>query len=269
MKAPIAYVALMKERYEALGFPAYRWTVNHDAPLTRLAKPLSDCAVSMLTSGGVSKKGAPPFDPDARNDFRVDAIERETPSGDFSINDNYYRHEAADRDINCLFAIDRLRELAASAEIGAVTRLLWSGFMGRTYKRGHLVEVAAPAFARRLHEEGTDVLVAVPACPLDHQTVGLVCRVVEESGIPTVCISTARDITSLVRPPRSLFVNAPMGNPFGAAGDVSTQRAILVRALALVAGATEGGVLVDAPFEWPVSFECYLPEANREYQLRK
>lgn len=267
--APIAYVVLMKERYESLGFPAYQWTVNDTAPLTRLAKPLSSCVVSMLTSGGVSRKGVPGFDPDARNDFRLDAIERETPSDGFDVNDNYYRHEAAERDINCIFAIDRLRELAESGEIGSVARFLWSGFMGRIYKRRHLIEEAAPAFARRLRQEGTDLLVAIPACPLDHQTLGLVCRVVEESGIPTVCISTARDITALVRPPRSLFVNFPMGNPFGAPGDIAMQRAILLKALALVVESSQGGVLVDASFEWPVSFDCYLPEADREYQLRK
>lgn len=266
---PLAYVQLMKERYQSIGFPVYQWTVNDDAPLVRLAKPLSKSAVSMLTSGGVSKKGLPGFNPDARNDFRVDAIGRETPSNAFNVNDNFYRHDSADRDINCIFAIDRLRELAESGEIGSVTRHLWSGFMGRIYKRNYLIEEAAPAFARKLREDGTHVLVAVPACPLDHQTVGIVCRVVEESGIPTVCVSTARDITAQVKPPRSLFVNFPMGNPFGAVGDAATQRTILRQALAMVAESTKGGALVDAPLEWPEPFGCYLPEPDREYQLRK
>ncbi len=266
---PLEYVRLMNERYRSIGFPVYQWTVHDDAPLVRLAKPLSKAAVSMLTSGGVSQQSVPGFNPDARNDFRVDAIERETPSDSFNVNDNFYRHESADRDINCVFAIDRLRELAESGEIGSVTPHLWSGFMGRIYKRSYLIEEAAPAFARRLRQDGTDILVAVPACPLDHQTVGIVCRVVEASGIPTVCVSTARDITAQVKPPRSLFVNFPMGNPFGAVGDTETQRTILRHALTLAAESTEGGVLVDAPFEWPEPFGCYLPPPDRNYQLQR
>ena len=84
---------------------------------------------------------------------------------------------------------------------------------------------------------------------------GLVCRVVEQAGIPTTYVSTGRDLGEQAKPPRSLFVNHPMGNAFGAPGDTATQFAILRAALALVVEAEEAGVLVDAPFEWPTEFE--------------
>ena len=80
---------------------------------------------------------------------------------------------------------------------------------------------------------------------------GLVCRVVEEAGIPTVCVSTGRDLTAQVKPPRSLFVNFPMGNNFGAPDDVAQQTRILRRALALVHEVGEGGELHDWPEDWP------------------
>ncbi|MGD9879996.1 MAG: hypothetical protein AB7F22_16890 [Reyranella sp.] len=83
---------------------------------------------------------------------------------------------------------------------------------------------------------------------------GLVCRVVEEAGIATVCVSTGRDITALVRPPRSYFVNAPMGNNFGAAGDAATQRRILRAALQLAVEARAPGRIVDDPLQWPKPF---------------
>lgn len=79
---------------------------------------------------------------------------------------------------------------------------------------------------------------------------GLVSRVVEESGIPTVNVSTGRDITARVRPPRSVFVNHPMGNPFGRPGERPLQREILLRALDLVATCNKAGTLVDLPYEW-------------------
>jgi len=80
--------------------------------------------------------------------------------------------------------------------------------------------------------------------------VGLVARVVEESGIPTVLVSTGRDLTQQVLPPRSVFVNFPMGNPFGRPGDTSMQRDILLETLRLAETATEPGVLVDLPYDW-------------------
>jgi len=69
-----------------------------------------------------------------------------------------------------------------------------------------------------------------------------------------VCVSTGRDLTALVRPPRSVFVNRPMGNAFGAPGDVATQFGVLRAALDLVATASTPGVLVDLPYEWPEPF---------------
>ena len=266
---PISWTGLMKERYEALGFPPYQWSVYDDAPLTPLTRPLAQCAVTMLTSGGVSLKAAPGFDPYARNDFRVDAFERDCPSDGFKIDDSYYPPDDAEQDINCIFAIDRLREMARAGEIGSVTPRLWSGFMGRTYMRSKLMEEVVPAFVQQLKADGTDVFVGVPACPLDQQTIALVCRVVEQAGIPTVCITTARDIVELVKPPRALFVNAPMGNNFGRPGDAATQAQILREALHLVATVSVGGTVVDASFAWPEPFVPRMSETTREKQLVK
>jgi hypothetical protein len=92
--------------------------------------------------------------------------------------------------------------------------------------------------------------------------VGLVCRVVEEAGIATVCVSTGRDLTLQVRPPRSLFVNFPMGNAFGAPFDVDMQLAILRAALELGETATEPGVLVDLPYVWPRPFAFEPGKSN-------
>lgn len=90
---------------------------------------------------------------------------------------------------------------------------------------------------------------------------GLVCRVLEEQGIATVYVATGRDLTALVRPPRALFVNHPMGNNFGRAEDVDTQTDILRAALAMVDSVTEGGALIDYPTTWDEQFE-FAPGGN-------
>jgi D-proline reductase (dithiol) PrdB len=160
---PIAYVERLNEFYRSRGSPPYRWTINDDAPLARLEKPLGRCRVAMLTSGGVSRKDAPPFNPQARNDLRLDAIERATPADFFAINDDYYNHSDAERDINCIFPIRRLEELAREGIIGEVAPHHYSGFMGRIYIRSAVVNEAAPALAARLRDERVDAFVMVPA----------------------------------------------------------------------------------------------------------
>lgn len=74
MTEPVNYADALAEHYGSMGFAPYEWTVNDDAPLTAMAKPLAACRVALLTSGGVSRRGAAPWNPDARNDFRLDAI---------------------------------------------------------------------------------------------------------------------------------------------------------------------------------------------------
>ncbi len=71
-------------------------------------------------------------------------------------------------------------------------------------------------------------------------------------------VSTGRDLTAQVRPPRSYFVNFPMGNPFGRPHDVAMQRRILLDALELTVTATEAGVLVDAPYAWGEDFTAIV-----------
>jgi D-proline reductase (dithiol) PrdB len=160
---PIRYVDVLNSHYRSQGFEPYRWTVNETAPLMPLRKPLAECRVSMLTAGGVSRCAAAPWNPMARNDLRLDEIDRAAPSDDFQVHDAYYDHTDADRDLNCVFPLDRLRELAAEGIVRDVAPRLWSGFMGRIYNRSAVVGEAAPALAKELEKDRVDLFVLVPA----------------------------------------------------------------------------------------------------------
>lgn len=269
MNEPVEYVKALNEKYQSQGFPPYQWTVNSETPLTQLKKPLSQCRVSILSTSGASLTSSPPFNADARDDLRCDAIAGDADTSDFVINDNYYNHTDASQDLNCMFPLDRLRELAAEGVIGSVAPHVYSGFMGRIYIRDAVCNEAAPALAAKLKADGVDLLIVVPACPLDHQTAGLVARVVEEQGIPTVTVSTGRDLSKNVLPPRTVFVNFPMGNAFGRPKNATQQRQILVDALNLAATPCAPGVFVDLPYEWGEPVTLHNPETNRDYQLKK
>lgn len=105
----------------------------------------------------------PAWDPHARNDFRLDTVDPASVGSDFAVNDSYYDTNDAQVDVNTVFPIDRLREMAEAGVIGSVAPRLWSGFMGRIYKRSHVTDVAAPAFASELLADEVDLVLLVPA----------------------------------------------------------------------------------------------------------
>ena len=66
------------------------------------------------------------------------------------------------------------------------------------------------------------------------QTVGLLSGAIERQNISTVGISLLREITSVIHPPRALFVPFPMGFPLGAPHDTALQHQVIRAALALL-----------------------------------
>ena len=79
---------------------------------------------------------------------------------------------------------------------------------------------------------------------------GLLSSVVEQSRIPTIYVSTGRDLTVQVLPLRSIFVNFPMGNLFGRPHDVEMQSEILMHALNHAVAATEAREMLDLTYDW-------------------
>jgi hypothetical protein len=83
-----------------------------------------------------------------------------------------------------------------------------------------------------------------------HQTVSLVARHLEENGIPTVIVGSARDIVEHCGVPRFLFTDFPLGNPCGKPWDVEMQRRIVGHALDLLESASAPRTTVQTPFLW-------------------
>lgn len=66
------------------------------------------------------------------------------------------------------------------------------------------------------------------------QTVGLLAAAIERAGVTTTSISLLKEVTSVIRPPRALFVPFPMGYPLGAPNDTALQHRVIAAALALL-----------------------------------
>jgi hypothetical protein len=67
-----------------------------------------------------------------------------------------------------------------------------------------------------------------------NQTVCLVQAAIEREGIATVSISLLREVVSVLKPPRALFVPFPMGFPLGAPQRPQWQHRVIAAALELL-----------------------------------
>jgi hypothetical protein len=83
-----------------------------------------------------------------------------------------------------------------------------------------------------------------------HQSVGLIAREVEAAGIPTLCMTSAYDITQAVNPPRAVFLNYPLGHQTGKPDDSANQRAIVLAALNAFETISKPGTIVELPYVW-------------------
>jgi hypothetical protein len=77
----------------------------------------------------------------------------------------------------------------------------------------------------------------------------------EEKGIPTVYIGSCRYIMEKVKPPRSLFVNFPLGCQCGPPHDQERQTRIVKTALDLFRTSSRPGEIVDLDEDWPHFFD--------------
>jgi D-proline reductase (dithiol) PrdB len=80
--------------------------------------------------------------------------------------------------------------------------------------------------------------------------VGLIARVIEAAGVPTLCMTSAWDITDAVAPPRSVFVHHPLGHQTGARGDAEGQSALVRDALEAGVAIQRPGEIVELPQRW-------------------
>ena len=78
----------------------------------------------------------------------------------------------------------------------------------------------------------------------------LVARYLEENGIPTVIIGSARDIVEQCGLPRFIFSDFPLGNPVGLPYDSAMQIETTKMALTLIDEAKFPRTTIQTPYTW-------------------
>ena len=161
--SPIEYIKKTTEAFAKQGFPPYRWTENPDCPYwTSLRKPLEECRVALLSTGGMHiKDKQQPFNPD-RDDLTFREIPKSVDVKTLAISHNNYNHTDADKDINCIFPLGRLNELQKQGYIGEFASTAYS-IMGRIFHRTALQQELVPQILQKLRDAKVDVLILTPA----------------------------------------------------------------------------------------------------------
>ena len=79
---------------------------------------------------------------------------------------------------------------------------------------------------------------------------GLIARTLEASGISTVSLSSARTITAAANPPRAVFLDYPLGQTAGRAGDPNEQDLVMRSALNALETMTRPGAIATIDLDW-------------------
>jgi hypothetical protein len=239
---PIAYIARTHAWYGALGYPPYRYAHFEVVPFAPLGRRLADATVALLTTAAPYR---PAFgDQGARAAYNAAAKFYAVYSGDASGSpDLRVSHVAVDRahlvdDQACWFPLPALRRATTAGRVGQVA----PRFHGVPTNRSQ---------RHTLREDGADAAVLVANCPICHQSMTLVARVLEAAGIATVVVGAAKDVVEHVGAPRFLFSDLPLGSAAGLPGDVASQDLVIEMALGLLEGAVGPRTTLQTPLAWP------------------
>jgi hypothetical protein len=123
-------------------------------PFTPFRGKMEEAIVCIVSTAGVREKKDRPFEVEGDATWRV--ISSETTGADLAFDDTHYDHACADQDINCIFPLDRLRELAAEQRIGGVTERHFS--LGFSQALRELREKTIPQLAREVDRVRPDVV---------------------------------------------------------------------------------------------------------------
>jgi D-proline reductase (dithiol) PrdB len=149
--------------YQSQGFPPYRWSEFSSSPWTPFEKPLSRACIALISSAGIFREDQEPFDPWAVNDLSFRQISTGIPLEQLKLHHNYFDHRDALKDMNCVFPIQRLNELAESGFIGSLASTAISLGMGRLYKRTALQQETVPKILKVLNEQKADAVLLLAA----------------------------------------------------------------------------------------------------------
>jgi D-proline reductase (dithiol) PrdB len=216
----------------------YPYVKNQRAPFTPARRALPMLNLALISSAGAYIDGMPEF---LSEDLSYREIPIEVEASDLRFAAKGYDPTAVTQDINSQLPIERLLEFERNGIIGQLNGVFWS-FSGYITNAVSVAEELAPKLVERLQRYDVQAALLVPASRFCHQSVGLVARMIEAAGIPTMTIAVVKEIVESVRPPRVALYNGELGSVAGKPNFPEHQRRILDESLRLIEPTDQPGI---------------------------
>jgi D-proline reductase (dithiol) PrdB len=222
---------------------------SFDPPkLTPLRKAIADSTVGLFTSCGAQLPVDPKLGETEDISFRL--IPRESPVSKLVISHQTKVRKWAVEDPNVAFPLDRMKELEADGTIGRLAHTAIS-MVGSIQRFTDLVEQTVPAIKQIYDAQGVDLVFVFPFCPACHRASGVIARALEARGLPTLSMNVLWEAGEEIKPPRTCFLDFPLGCPAGKPHEAGQQREILRSALKLAPDFDpEHWEMKSLPFQW-------------------
>lgn len=132
-------------------------------PLAKLKKPLNESHLTFVSTSGVQPRGTLPFDTvHPVGDYTFRRVPSHLKPADLEIHQLKYPTAGAERDLNVIFPIERLQELAKEKFIGKLAANFFS-FIGYNMDAERLERTLAEDIAAAVEAEKPDVVLLAPA----------------------------------------------------------------------------------------------------------
>jgi D-proline reductase (dithiol) PrdB len=212
----------------------YPFVKNRRAPFTPARRALPMLNLALISSAGAYIDGTAPFDTSSSaGDFSFREIPIEVEESDLQFAARGYDATAVRQDMNAQVPVARLLEFEQNGIIGQLNPVFWS-FCGFIRDAATMTNELVPKLVERIHRYEVQAALLIPASTLCHQSIGLVARALELSGVPTMTLAVLKDVMESVRPPRVALYEGALGAVSGVAGFPEHQRRILDEALRLI-----------------------------------
>jgi hypothetical protein len=160
----VRYIDKTREYYLAEGYDKpYQWAHFDDVPFTPLAKPLSKCRATLISTSGIQtttgcgpRRGADRLLHDS-----VYTIPSDTPVDTLFSNEGHFdHHETTLEDVNAFFPISRLHEFVEKGRLASLAPHLIG--VGTQYSQRRTREQDAAQVLELCREQGVDVAILTP-----------------------------------------------------------------------------------------------------------
>ncbi len=129
--------------------------ITPPAVWAEVTKELKDMRVALATAAGVHLKSDESFN--LAGDFTFREIKSDVKSSDLMVSHGGYDNGDVNKDINCMFPIDRMRELVEEGFIKELAPVNY-GFMGGGGDQEKFTTYTGVEIAKKLKEEDVDAV---------------------------------------------------------------------------------------------------------------